>query len=234
MSTKIKFVAIENHAHASTKTGACVASVIHNGVWTKETLSKEVAKRSGLPLLQANMFMDALDEAVCEGISTGNKVNFGLFSIGIAMKGSLKEANSRFDATKNALGAFFAPGRKILRALGNLEPENATEMDRPWLWEVACEGVGGLNSIKVGACVFANGVNIRVDSSKEDEGVWLEDGTGAKVAKAEIVSTDSSCLRCVFSGPVATGPSRLAIYTRDGGAANGAVGVVRRRVKVVG
>jgi len=233
MSTKIKFVAIENHAHSDVKTGSCVASVVHNGIWTKEILAMEAAKRVGLTSIQANAFMDALNSVVCEGIATGNKVNFGPFSIGISMKGSLKVANDKFNSAKNALGVFFVPARALLRALADLEPENATVMDRPWLWEVGSSGIRALNVVKIGARVVANGTNIRIDLGQEDEGVWLESMTGERLAKAEILTTEHTRLVCVFNGSVAPELCQLAVYTRDGGAANGAVGVVRRRVKVV-
>jgi len=233
MSTKIKFLTIENHVHANAKTGACVATVVHNGTWTKEDMACEAAKRCGLTPLQATMFMDALAEVACEGIASGNKLHFGPFSIGISLKGSFKEANSRFDPQKNGLGIFFAPHTAMTRALSNLEPENATPMDRPWLYEVCGEGAG-LNEVVIGAPLVANGSNIRIDTDRTDEGVWLETASGEKVAKGEVTDTDAGRLVCVFRGPVAAGACRLAIYTRNGGAASGAPAVIRRRVKVVG
>jgi len=233
MSTKIKFLAIENHLKTGAKSGACVATVVHNRTWSKEDIACEAAKRSGLTQLQANAFMEAIGQVTYEGIAMGNKMNFGPFGIGISMKGSLKEANSRFDPAKNELSVFFAPSASLKKALEQLDPENATQMDRPWLYEVACDGVKELNRIVIGSRVVANGNNIRIDSGKPDEGVWLESAAGEKLAKGEVVDTDNARLVCIFRAPLGTGAYRLALYTRACGAANGAVAVIRRRVKVV-
>lgn len=234
MENKIQFHTIGNHARAGTKRGSCVASVVHNDVWSKEDIAREVARYSGLLPVQAMAFMDALGEAACAGIAAGNKLNFGPFSIGISMKGVLKDANSKFDPAKNGLGLFFKPARELTAALANLEPENATPLDRPWLDEVGCQGVAEANCIRIGSRVVMNGKNLRVDAGRADEGAWLEGASGERLAKGEVVDTTSARLVCVFREPLACGTYRLSVCTRDGGAENGATSAVSRRVRVVG
>jgi len=234
MNTKVSFTTHENPARQGAKKGPCIGYIKHNGTLGGDSLAQALAKKTGYTDIQARAFVGALADVVTEGLSSGNAIDFGPFQLRLSIKGTFPAANAPFDPAANRLEVFAMPGKALLAALAKLAPENATPMGKPWIDSICTNGLSELYKVVLGKRVVVTGTNLRIDTAKSDEGIWLESDAGERLAKAEMVETDSSRAICVFAaGSVAPGKYRLAIYTRDGAAESGQVAAIRRIVKVV-
>lgn len=234
MNTKISFTTHENPARQGAKKGPCIGYIKHNGILGGDSLAAALAQRTGYTDIQARAFVGALADVVTEGLASGNAIDFGPFQLRLSIKGTFPAANASFDPAENCLEVFAVPSKALIAVLAKLSPENATPMGKPWIYEIACNSRKKAGEIVLGEAVTVNGQNIRIDSEQDDEGIWLESDAGERLAAATIVKTESGHATCKFAKKsVEPGPYRLAIYTRDGGAASGQVAAIRRKVKVV-
>jgi len=234
METTIKFTTHANPSRQGMKKGPCIGRITHNGTLGGEVLVEALVAKTGFNPIQTDAFLNALAAVIPEGIAAGKIVDLGALQLRLSISGTFPSANAPYDPSVNRLEPYLVPGKSLMTAVNRLSPVNATTMDRPWLYEVGCDGHRSLNEIGLGEAVSINGQNIRIDTSREDEGIWLEDDAFVKQVQAEIIATDSAHAVCKFlPGSLAPGKYRLALYTRDGTVANGQVAVVRRIVKVV-
>ena len=88
-----------------------------------------------------------------------------------------------------------------------------------------------------GDILSVSGVDIQVDATKKDEGVWIERRTHkgyVQVAKGRVVSSSPDILETVFDDPIAIGKYVIALYTRCGHGDSYRVVRVSRKIRAIG
>ena len=206
----------------------------HNAVLSEKETRRRFAECCKQEPFETNKYIDALGTFIVREIAHGNRLNFGAFGVELKMLGGFKGANDTFDEKRNAISVCLIPGKEIKTAVKALKPVNVTEDTRWYLsgtlqripYEIYDEIVAeGRREFTV------TGRIPPVRPSQPDEGVWIEDDAGEKVAVAAIVSSDLSCTDCTLEGPLERGDYWIVIqcrYLNEPGLIR-----CRRRIKVV-
>ena len=150
------------------------------------------------------------------------------------MSGGFRGANAPFDEKRNAVSVCLIPGKEIKASVKALKPINVTEDTRWYIggtlqrvpYRVYDEiVVEGRREITV------TGRIPPVHPSQPDEGVWLENDIGEKVAVATVISSDLSQTDCTLEGLLERGDYWIVIQCRYQDEPN--LIRCRRRIKVV-
>ena len=109
-------------------------------------------------------------------------------------------------------------GRPALRnALKNkLIPVNSTAPEWGAVQSVMDVPLKKFDQIVIGHPVSLAGVNMAIDPDQPDEGVWLENGKGTVVCRAEVSFSDAQVVDCCFHDPVKPGKYTLVLANRAG------------------
>ena len=180
----------------------------HNAVLSEKETRRRFAECCSQEPFETNKYIDALGTFIAREIAHGNRLNFGAFGVGLHMSGGFKGANDPFDEKRNAISVCLIPGKEIKAAVKALKPINVTE-DRRWHlsgtlqrvpYQVYDEIVAeGRREFTVTGCIPP------VHPSQPDEGVWLEDDAGEKIAVASVVSSGLSHTDCTLEGSLERG-----------------------------
>ena len=148
--------------------------------------------------------------------------DFGVFKVGLTMRGGFDAANDKFDPEKNTVCVSLTPSVELKKAVAKMKPENLTDLQVPILDCAFCEkylkqlGMGKL--VCRAECGMNGAFPIR-EFAGEDDGVWLEDGRGGRVAKAKVLTADATRLSFVIDEDVPVGRYRLFVGSRAKGQA---------------
>ena len=233
MGTEIKFKTVATPGGFRKDGSSCRGCVIHNKVLEMDEIGEDFARYAKLDPLTAQYYAKYFVDYMVYAVKNGYRLNLGAFSLFLTMKGKINGANGQFDREMNSLELNIASKKPMLDALASLEPTNIT-MDGETLRISsvmdALEKTDGV--LTIGENVFVAGHTFLIDTSRTDEGVWLETANGEKVLCAEVRASTATTLDCIFSGAVAPGEYRFVVSTRMGDPSRPIPAVVKRKVTV--
>jgi len=196
---------------STTKATYC-ARVQHMDVLRGDELYKELAQYLATNPTRAEGFVKELGGFIEEKLKKGYKLDFGIFKVGLTLRGGFDSANDDFKPGRNCVCASFSSGVRLKKAVSELCPRNLTNMEGPVLHSVYCLKEGAQQSVIV--ChepCGANGVFPNVGFKGDGDGVWLETMEGIRVADAKILSADGTRIDFVFEKDVPSGKYRFVV-----------------------
>ena len=196
------------------------ARMRHMDVIRGEQLFKEFGEYMAMNPTLAKNLVNGLGGYIKEQLLHGYKLDFGVFKVGLTIRGGFAAANDKFDPEKNTVCVSLTPSVELKKAVAKMKPENLTDLQVPILDSAFCEKY--INQLGIGklVCRVECGMNgefpIR-EFTGDDDGVWLEDENGKRVAKAKILSVDGTRLEFIINEDVPVGRYRLFIGSRAKG-----------------
>ena len=198
------------------------ARMRHMDVIRGEQLFKEFGEYMAMNPTLAKNLVNGLGGYIKQQLLHGYKLDFGVFKVGLTIRGGFAAANDKFDPEKNTVCVSLTPSVELKKAVAKMKPENLTDLQVPILDSAFCEKyINQLGSGKL-VCRVECGMNgsfpVR-EFKTADDGVWLEDNNGKRVAKAEVLAADATRLSFVINEDVPVGRYRLFIGSRAKGQA---------------
>lgn len=198
------------------------ARMRHMDVIRGERLFEEFGKYMAMNPTLAKNLVNGLGGYIKQQLLHGYKLDFGVFKVGLTIRGGFAAANDKFDPKKNTVCVSLTPSVELKKAVAKMKPENLTDLQVPILDSAFCEKY--INQLGIGklVCRVECGMNgdfpVR-EFSGDDDGVWLEDENGKRVAKAKILSVDGTRLEFIINEDVPVGRYRLFLGSRAKGQA---------------
>ena len=218
--TSIKAVARETALN-----GTFQAALHPTGVLTMNDIAEKWASYSHIGRGQARVQILSFEDFILEQLANGYQLDFGLVSFYPRLSGGL----SSRDADPEADGLFVRGAVKARRALVNglkqkLRAENALKASQVRIYNVLNKERGLYDVVSAGETLSISGLNIPIDTTRDDEGVWLERRMHAtsrnrpwvKIARGRVVKSDMTITEVVFDEPILPGTYYLTVYTRYG------------------
>lgn len=233
MGKELKFTTAGMRGGFKKSETACRGCVIHNKVLEMDDIAEDFARYAKLDVHDAQYYAKFFVDYIVNAVANGYRLNMGAFSLYLTMKGTIQGANGPFDSARNKLELQIGGKKPIQDALASLEPVNVTMAgDVLRISGVMDETLRTEGVITLGTNVYAAGYTFLIDPSRDDEGVWLENGKGEAILRAEVVSSTSTTLDCIFRGSAEPGEYRFAISTRMGDPSRPTPAIARRKVVV--
>ena len=231
MSKEIKFKSVGVHSGFKKSEMTCQGRVIHNKVLEMDEIAEDFARFANMDKNRAGYYAKYFVDYIVDAIGNGYRLNLGAFSLYLTMKGSINGANGQFDSSRNRLELNIDSKKQIEEALSRLEPVNVTMDGETLRITSVLDGVAKQEGvITIGANVCMAGQSFLIDTSRDDEGVWLETDGGEVVLRAKVQKSTRTTLDCIFRGDAAPGEYRIVVATRMGDASRPAPAVARRKV----
>ena len=196
------------------------ARMRHMDVIRGERLFKEFGEYMAMNPTLAKNLVNGFGGYIKQQLLHGYKLDFGVFKAGLTIRGGFDAANDKFDPEKNMVCVSLTPSVELKKAVAKMKPENLTDLQVPIMDSAFCGkyidqlGLGKL------VCRVECGMNGEFPVSQftgDDDGVWLEDGGGKRVAKAKILSVSGTRLAFIINEDVPVGRYRLFIGSRAKG-----------------
>ena len=196
------------------------ARMRHMDVIRGERLFEEFGKYMAMNPTLAKNLVNGLGGYIKQQLLHGYKLDFGVFKVGLTIRGGFAAANDKFDPEKNTVCVSLTPSVELKKAVAKMKPENLTDLQVPILDCAFCEKY--INQLGLGklVCHVACGMNGAFPVSQfagDDDGVWLEDEGGKRVARAKILSVYGTRLEFIINEDVSVGRYRLFIGSRAKG-----------------
>jgi len=193
------------------------AKAVPNMTLSGDDLVKRFAERADIHPMRARTAIDLLEGFILDQLAEGNRLDFGLVTFYPRLSGGL----SARDADPESEGVYMRGAVKarlpLMTALRKkLEPVNRLSNDRPRLFGVCDAETKEPGVVAAGRVLVLTGRDILIDTSRQDEGVWLEKRTRGKLVKAEVVETTVQSAKIVFGEVPPSGKYMLALVTRCG------------------
>lgn len=234
MGTKIKFKTVGANGRFSSGKGSCSGRIIHNGSLTIDNIAADFAKFAKIDVHDARFYATYFTDYIVKAVSDGKRLNLGPFSLYLSMKGRIDGANGKFDPERNSMELNIRAYDGLTAALAKLEPVNETLDDETVHITSIMDGRRKENGVlTLGETMYAAGWKFLIDTSRDDEGVWLESESGEKILRARTIASTATTLDFAFDGETAPGEYRIAVYTRLGDPSRPAPAVTRRKVKLL-
>lgn len=232
---EIKFVTTQSK-NRLTEGKTCYQGLLrHNVVLSERETRKAFAAYCGEPASRTNRYVDSLGEFIALNVQAGNRLDFGCFAVELRIRGGFKSANAPFIPGTNALSVELIAGKEIRQATETLKPVNVTDGGEKWridsiLQKRPVETYDWIPS--EGECLASvAGYMPEVHTAVADEGVWIEDNEGVRLATGEIVQTECGYTEFTLRGPIPSGSHWFVLQGRLKDSPN--LIRVRRRIKVV-
>lgn len=198
------------------------ARMRHMDVIRGERLFKEFGEYMAMNPTLAKNLVNGLGGYIKQQLLHGYKLDFGVFKVGLTIRGGFGAANDKFDPEKNTVCVSLTPSVELKKAVAKMKPDNLTDLQVSILDCAFCEKY--INQLGNGKLVCRaecgmNGVFPVLKFTGEDDGVWLEDEGGKRVAKAKILTADATRLSFIINKDVPVGRYRLFIGSRAKGQA---------------
>ena len=216
---EIKFKTNESNLRVMSEKSRCAARIIHNAILGPQEIAADIARQNGLDVPKAGYMANVVATYIINALSEGKRLDFGLFSLSLTMKGSIMGANGTFDPEKNSLGVHFLPSREAKEMLATLHPVNATGMPSPHINSILDGRTKTEGTISLGVEVFIAGSNLLTATDSDDEGVWLCDkNDGRRILAGRVLQSSATTLNCIFDSSPAVSPGRyrFELATRSG------------------
>ena len=217
MQTRTKIAAVIREKDAA---GKFQVNLTPNDTLKGKSLIRQWADYSRLDPAQAEVTLMLLRGFILDELAKGNKLDFDLVSFYPRLSAALPNRDSSPDAE----GLYVRGAVKARRPLVNgpkdkLEAVNGMSSIHSHIFNVFDKTSQRFDVLAAGHVLDISGCEIPVDTSKEDEGVWLEKRTHdgyERVTKGRIVGYQAGIMEVVFDEAVAPGGYALAVYTRCG------------------
>ena len=189
---EIEFTTTRSHNGLTVGKTCYQGHLQHNAVLPEKETREQFAEYCGEDRSRTDRYLNALGEFIARNISYGHRLNFGSFAVELKLLGGFQGANAPFDEKRNAISVCLIPGKELKASVKALKPVNVTEDTRWYLggtlqrapYEVWDQLVAeGPRQFTV------TGFIPPVHPSQPDEGVWLEDDSGEKIAVATNVNS---------------------------------------------
>ena len=177
-----------------------------------------LATEMGISPSQSRYWLDSFRNLLFRLLSENADIDLGFLLAKLYVGGSIESLGEQPTKEKNPVrGRIFFKG-DFAEQLKAMDVVNDTVTVAALLYEVLQDGLAEQNRIESEtARIVANGSNIKIDPTQEDNGVWLENvSTGVKVAEATVSYSDSSTCYFTFPELPPTGKYRLVLATRNG------------------
>ena len=195
------------------------------------------AEAAGLKPILAQTVLTSLEGFILQELAAGRRLDFNLVSFYPRLSGAL----SSRDSDPESDGLFVRGAVKARRALVNglkrsLEAENGLAVTRPRISNIFDKTADRFDVVAAGHELSAAGRDIRIDLSRDDEGVWLEKDTrkdAVRIARGRVLESSQINTVFVFDKPIPRGKYFVAIYSRCGRGIDYKVIRCRREVTVL-
>lgn len=217
---------------------ACYRAIpVTNGSVDLTTLSEHAAERAGMDPVVMKFNAELLFSQIADEMTDGKRIEIEDFmSGGLAIEGVFEAANSTWDKSKNRLQPYFTAKGSMKSAFGNVIGVNITEGNHCMIKRVldTTSKTEGVITNAAGVVVYISGVNMLINTTAEDEGVWLEDEEGTIIATATVTGSTSTTIDCTFGTfPVEEdGRYKLVVASRGGLGSEFGVSIARKAVEV--
>ena len=185
----------------------------------------------------ARSMIRSLEEYVMDALADGCQLNFGLVSFYPRLSGGLTSRDADPESENLYVRGAVKARRSLVYGLKNrVEAVNSLSAVRPRFFSIFDSVSQKFDVVASGRELSAVGTDIDIDSSRSDEGVWLErrkKNGYEKFMKARLVSSDSGKAVFVFEDEMPLQKCSVAIYTRSGRSTDYKVLVCRREVAVI-
>jgi len=182
-----------------------------------EQLCSKVASVSGLPLSTVKYVLESCNQKLVDLLVKNCRVHTGAYVASLGIGGSLASMTDQPNKINNPVHAVMTPEGDIVDALKAIEVINTTITVMALLNEVQEDGCLELSKLTTAnADVVINGANLKIDTTKTDEGVWLADRTTGSLVKAATISENGSARLIVKFATLPTdGTYDLVVATRN-------------------
>ena len=236
MTKEVKFKTVLSSLKKGGK--ACYRAIpLTQGSVDMTTLSEHAAERVGMDPAVMKFNAELLFTQLADEMAEGRRVEVeDLLYGGLAVEGVFEAANSVWDKSKHRLIPYFAAKGAMKEAFGDVVGVNVTEGNHctiKRILDTTSKTEGVITNAK-DVVVYISGVNMLLNTSAADEGVWLEDEDGTIVAKATVSGSTSTTIDCTFATlPLEEdGDYKLVVATRGGLGSEFGVSIARKSVEV--
>lgn len=234
MNKEIKFKTVLSSLKKGEK--PCYRAIpVTNGSTDMNALAQGAAARVGMDVALmkciAELFLDQLEAALCDGRRLEVE---GLFSGTLGVQGVFDAANAPWERSKHRLVPRFSAKGDMKSVLNGAVGVNITEGNRCRITSVL-DAVAKTEGVITGdedVEVYAAGGTFLVDTTAEDEGVWLENAAGEVVAFGTMTASTATTLDATFATLPEPGAYKFVVATRGGLGKGYGVSIARRNVTV--
>lgn len=215
---EIRFRTIESAIPKLSESARCTARIVNNAILRPDEIANEISAQYGIEGAKAKYLIDVVSSYTVRALSEGKKLDFGPYSVGLTLKGTVAGANGAFDPEKNSLSAVLTLGKEAKEALSRLRPVNERSGGSPVIRSIITEG-GEEGVVRFGFKVFISGLNLETSATNPDEGIWLCDAKdGRRLIKGRVLQSTSTTFDGIFDGPDGLPPDkyRLELTSRGG------------------
>ena len=210
---------------------------VTNGYTDLDALAQGASVRVGMDVSLVRCIAELFLEQVEAAFRAGKRLEIeGLFSGAIAVQGVFDAANAPWERGKHRLVPRFNAKGEMKSVLNGAVGVNITEGNRCRITSVL-DGVAKTDGVIVSGEdveVYAAGGTFLVDTTAEDEGVWLEDLNGQVAAFGTVTASTATTLDAMFATLPEPGHYKFVVATRGGLGKEYGVSIARRNVEVRG
>lgn len=211
-----------------------IASPIVNGTIDADVLAIEVAGRLGTSKALVKAILDETGNTIAENLRNGHPTMIdNLLWAGLKIKGTFASKDAPWTQGKNFLLPDFRANGVMKESVDGIEFENVTKGAKVQISRVLDALAHIPDVLTVGQKALLSGQGMLVDTEAEDEGVWLENAEGVKVAEGTITNRTDTTLDCTFAEWPEPGAYRICVASRGGLGEQYGVAVAKRGIEVV-
>ena len=205
---------------ATTVNGKFQADMEPTDILSEKDIVARWAENAGLKPIMAQAALTSLESFILQELAKGRRLDFNLVSFYPRLSGAL----SSRDSDPESDGLFVRGAVKARRPLVNglkdrLEAENGLDVNRPRISNILDRTVNKFDVIASEHVLSAVGTEIKIDLSRDDEGIWLEKEThkgAVTVARARVLNTSHINTEFTFDDPIPRGKYFVTIHSRCG------------------
>ena len=205
---------------ATTVSGKFQADMEPTDILSETNIVARWAENAGLKPIMAQAALTSLEGFILQELAKGRRLDFNLVSFYPRLSGAL----SSRDSDPESDGLFVRGAVKARRTLVNglknrLEAENGLAVSRPRISNILDRAINKFDVIASGHVLSAVGTEIKIDLSRDDEGIWLEKEArkgSVTIARARILDTSHINTEFTFDEPIPRGKYFVTIRSRCG------------------
>lgn len=152
----------------------------HEGNVSYEAFVKEVADRSSIKDSDVDGVVRNIIKILSRHLSAGRNVDTKVFRASTRFRGRFDSLEEGIQKNKHRAEMVFLPGRELKKEFQNeVHMEIVRKMTpRPEIYKVVNHSSGSTETISPGDLISINGLNLKFENSKLDEGLFLEGQDG--------------------------------------------------------
>ena len=212
------------------KQGHSIRPVL-NATLTYDDTLKKVVNLSGVNAAKSRAVMDAITLVIMkEGIENQNIIRLGFGDIRVTVTGGLSDLSESIN-DKCKAGLNFQPCAEIAQLLKQVELVNKTKSVALYIDVVVEQGhPTDRNMLFTPNATVSITTNCgRIDTTRDDEGIWLVNAAGEKVATGVVTTTNAEYTLVQFPTLPEPGQYTLVYACRNGEDASEFTPAVKRR-----